>query len=191
MYIPPDANTTPADLYDAILNNNFGLDLGPPFDFRGINYQLGEDDTNLLNVDFWDYAIGGLTVEPGQDAFVAPSNTENRLALYKIPGATLAPNAGVDGPPNDTDDLEDLDNAISNISRSLSIVNGFKSRFEEQFNFLDEKKIALQGSLSHYKDTDFALETSAFTKAQIKQQTATSMLSQANGQSQLALSLLP
>jgi flagellin-like hook-associated protein FlgL len=119
-----------------------------------------------------------------------PSNIENRLMQYKIPGATVQPYFG-DGPPNDTDDLTDLDNAIKNISRSISIVAGLKSRFEEKFKYLDDKKIASKTSLSHYQDTDFALETSEFTQAKIKQQTASSMLTQSNAQAQLALNLLP
>ena len=119
-----------------------------------------------------------------------PGNLENRLLNIKIPGATVEPLSG-DGIPAETDSLKDFDNAIRNISSHLSLVAGIKSKFKEQFNYLDEKKITLQGSLSHYQDTDFASESSAFTKAQIKQQTAASMLSQSNAQSQLALNLLP
>jgi hypothetical protein len=190
MFINPAAKTAPFYYYDAILDVNFTLDLGPPLVWEGINYQLGENETDLKNVNFLNYSSGLLSVSPGQIALVSPSNLENTLFRYKIPGATVQPLVG-DGSPNDTDDLTDLDNAIKNISRSISIVGALKSHFEEKFKYLDDKKIASKTSLSHYQDTDFALETSEFTQAKIKQQTASSMLSQSNAQAQLALTLLP
>ena len=48
----------------------------------------------------------------------------------------------------------------------------------------------LSASRSRIQDTDFAAETANMTKAQILQQAATSILAQANGLPQAALSLL-
>ena len=195
MYIPTDAVTVPFDQYDVIFSNNFARDLSLSTSTRGIDYQLGPNQENLVNVDFRDYSQGQLSVNPGQFYLNGPNlfqtgNLENRFRNHKIPGATVEPIAG-DGVPPETDTLQDLDNAVNNISAYLSIVNGVKTKFQEQFNYLDEKKMALEGSLSHFQDTDFAQETAEFTKSQIRQQTASAMLSQSNAQSQLALSLLP
>ena len=48
----------------------------------------------------------------------------------------------------------------------------------------------LAASRGRIQDADFAAETAALTKAQILQQAGVSVLSQANAQPQLALSLL-
>ncbi len=73
----------------------------------------------------------------------------------------------------------------------MCTVNAKRTFFQEQFDFLEEQKFGYTNMQSQLQDTDFTTESTKFAKAQIKQQTASSMLSQANGQSQLALSLLP
>ena len=49
---------------------------------------------------------------------------------------------------------------------------------------------SLSASRSRIQDADFAAETASLTRAQILQQAGISVLSQANAQPQLALSLL-
>ena len=87
--------------------------------------------------------------------------------------------------------------AIARIDSALTAVNGLRgnlgaiqNRFESTIVNLQTVSENLSASRGRIQDADFAAETAALTKAQILQQAGVSVLSQANAQPQLALSLL-
>jgi flagellin len=87
--------------------------------------------------------------------------------------------------------------AIARIDSALTDVNGLRgnlgaiqNRFESTIVNLQTVSENLAASRGRIQDADFAAETAALTKAQILQQAGVAVLSQANAQPQLALSLL-
>ncbi len=87
--------------------------------------------------------------------------------------------------------------AIQRIDAALQSVNSFRSdlgaiqnRLESTIANLATTTENLSASRGRIQDADFAAETAALTKAQILQQAGVAMLSQANAQPQVALSLL-
>jgi flagellin len=87
--------------------------------------------------------------------------------------------------------------AIARIDSALTDVNGLRgnlgaiqNRFESTIVNLQTVSENLSASRGRIQDADFAAETAALTKAQILQQAGVAVLSQANAQPQLALSLL-
>ena len=67
-----------------------------------------------------------------------------------------------------------------------AVQNRFQSTIRNQTNIIEN----LNAARSRMKDTDFAVETAALTKAQILQQASSTILAQANQRPQAALSLL-
>jgi len=100
----------------------------------------------------------------------------------------------------DTAAVDTVDNAnfsITRIDAALTAVNGLRgnlgaiqNRFESTIVNLQTVSENLAASRGRIQDADFAAETAALTKAQILQQAGVAVLSQANAQPQLALSLL-
>ena len=87
--------------------------------------------------------------------------------------------------------------AVARIDSALTAVNGLRgnlgaiqNRFESTIVNLQTVSENLAASRGRIQDADFAAETAALTKAQILQQAGVAVLSQANAQPQLALSLL-
>jgi flagellin len=87
--------------------------------------------------------------------------------------------------------------AIARIDSALTAVNGLRgnlgaiqNRFESTIVNLQTVSENLAASRGRIQDADFAAETASLTKAQILQQAGVAVLSQANAQPQLALSLL-
>ena len=83
-----------------------------------------------------------------------------------------------------------VDAALSTVSTLRSEFGALQSRFESTITNLETVSESLTASRGRIRDADFAAETAALTKAQILQQAGVAILSQANSQPQLALSLL-
>jgi flagellin len=87
-------------------------------------------------------------------------------------------------------DLDELDNAIKNVSSKRSDFGAVQNRLEHRLNNLATYQENLVASESRIRDVDMAAEMVNFTKLQILQQAGTSMLAQANQAPQGVLSLL-
>jgi flagellin len=83
-----------------------------------------------------------------------------------------------------------VDQAISDISSVRSMFGAIQNRLQHSINNLSVAQENTSASESRIRDTDMAMETVNFTKAQILQQAATSILSQANQAPQGVLRLL-
>ena len=103
--------------------------------------------------------------------------------------STLA-NVSVTNVANANDAISRIDSALTTISSLRSEFGAVQNRFESTIVNLQTVSENLAAARGRIQDADFAAETAALTKAQILQQAGVSVLSQANAQPQLALSLL-
>jgi flagellin len=87
--------------------------------------------------------------------------------------------------------LTSIDSMIDNISRMRSQVGAYENSLNSNIDYLDKYAESLEGARSRVRDVDVASESGEFIKNQILQQSASSMLSQANSSPQIALSLVP
>ncbi|HNP34438.1 MAG TPA: flagellin [Woeseiaceae bacterium] len=110
--------------------------------------------------------------------------------------ATIAKDAGtlsgvdVLSVANSETAINRIDSALTVVSDLRSNFGAIQNRFESTIANLQAVSENLSASRSRIQDADFAAETAALTKAQILQQAGVAVLSQANAQPQLALSLL-
>jgi len=97
----------------------------------------------------------------------------------------------VDTAAKATDAIAVIDEAISDVSTARGDLGSFQANTLEatQAKMRVELK-NLQAAESQIRDTDFETEIAEFTAAQIRQQVATAVLSSANQQPQMILSLL-
>ena len=83
-----------------------------------------------------------------------------------------------------------LDEAINKVNEYRSYLGAVQNRFTSAINNLGVQTENLDTARSRIRDADYAAETATFTQNHILQQAGTSVLSQANQQPQMALSLL-
>lgn len=83
-----------------------------------------------------------------------------------------------------------MEAAYNQVTTQISRVGGFVSRLSANVTRLKTRNENMQSASSLLTDADTAADTAAYTKAQILQQTATSLLQQANQTSALILTLI-
>jgi flagellin len=83
-----------------------------------------------------------------------------------------------------------VDNLIKSISTARANIGAFVNRLESTINNLTVSSANQTAAESQLRDVDFSYQSTEFTKNQILQQSAISMLSQANSAPQSVLSLL-
>ena len=86
--------------------------------------------------------------------------------------------------------VDDVDKMIGNISRMRSYIGASQNALESKIDYMDIAIENASASRSRIQDVDVAYESSILVRNQILQQTASTMLSQANSQPQIALRLL-
>ncbi len=86
--------------------------------------------------------------------------------------------------------IEKLDSAIASVSKQRSLLGAVQNRLEHTISNLDNTAENLQSAESSIRDVDMASEMVTFSKNNILQQAAQSMLAQANQSNQGVLSLL-
>jgi flagellin len=183
--------------------------LGTAVIAAGSTAQQGADAINQANVggvSAFVNADGELQVIGDQDVTVSEANssgTGTNTAGYGT--AVTTADEAADGTITNAESLAGLgvdtvagaNFAIARIDSALTAVNGLRgnlgaiqNRFESTIVNLQTVSENLAASRGRIQDADFAAETAALTKAQILQQAGVAVLSQANAQPQLALSLL-
>jgi flagellin len=86
--------------------------------------------------------------------------------------------------------VSSLDAAIDFVNNARSDIGAYVNRIEHAINNIVNQEHNQQAAESVIRDTDFAIEMSAFSKHQILMQSATAMLAQANMVPQSVLSLI-
>ncbi|MBT8098094.1 MAG: flagellin, partial [Gammaproteobacteria bacterium] len=118
----------------------------------------------------------GLDAEVTADETAAAATTLAGLGVDTVAGANFA--------------MARIDSALTAVNGLRGNLGAIQNRFESTIVNLQTVSENLSASRGRIQDADFAAETAALTKAQILQQAGVSVLSQANAQPQLALSLL-
>lgn len=121
-------------------------------------------------------AEGSLFAGAAEELKASNQTTVNAIDISTVEGATKA--------------IDILDGALADVDSIRADLGAMQSRFESTISSLKATSENLQAARSRILDTDFAAETAALTRSQILQQAGVSMLAQANGLPQLALSLL-
>ncbi|WP_333609010.1 flagellin N-terminal helical domain-containing protein [Arsukibacterium sp.] len=83
-----------------------------------------------------------------------------------------------------------IDDAIKAVDGKRADLGAIQNRFQATIRNLSNISENVSGARARIRDTDFAKETAELTRAQILQQTSTTVLAQANQRPQAALSLL-
>jgi flagellin len=130
----------------------------------------------------------------GVISFQVGANTGETISVTTKDIAGASGTAGVDGVSGTASweavSLDDIDDAINNISTIRSDFGAVQNRLEHRLNNLATYQENLVGSESRIRDVDMAAEMVNFTKLGILQQAGVSMLAQANQAPQSVLSLL-
>ena len=115
---------------------------------------------------------------------ISISNTDNDAAALGISGLST----GTAGAAQAA--LATLDTAIDSVNTSRGSLGAAQNRLQSTFRSILSASENLSASESRIRDVDVAFETADLTRNSILQQASVSILSQANVQPQLALSLL-
>ncbi|CAM2800547.1 flagellin [Moritella viscosa] len=86
--------------------------------------------------------------------------------------------------------IQDLDTAIASVTDIRGDLGAKQNRFSSTIRNLSNISENVSASKSRIMDADFAAESAKLAQNQVSQQAASTMLSQANQQSQVAMSLL-
>ncbi len=134
---------------------------------------LSSDDTIILTTTG---TIANAGFSAGTTAKTAGGTAVSNVDISSVAGANTA--------------IASADAALDQINSSRATLGAIQSRFEAVVSNLATTSENLSAARSRIQDADFAAETAAMTKGQILQQAGISILSQANSQPQLVLSLL-
>ncbi|MCL2101933.1 MAG: flagellin [Fibromonadales bacterium] len=169
----------------ASADNSFGVKRGDassnPMSWTlhvGANYKtnLGGAQSNSVLVSY--SAIGVLSGD-GKSITIGSVNFGGTSSGIKVTSQTLA-----------TATMDNIDKVIKSISGARASIGTFINRLEYTVNNIANMEYNTQDAESRIRDTDFAKETTNFTRNQIMVQSATSMLAQANSLPQSVLGLL-
>jgi flagellin len=86
--------------------------------------------------------------------------------------------------------LKDLDNALSVISNRRGTIGALSNQLEGANEYINNSILNITASRSRLEDTDIAKSSAEYTQAQVLQNAAVSILSQANVSNQAVLQLL-
>jgi len=129
-----------------------------------IDIQIGTDASEVITLNLVDVSLGGLGLS---------------IANFDVTSVT-----------NASGSLATLDAAIDTLTQTRGGLGAAQNRLETAIRSIRNAEENLTASESRIRDVDVALETADLTRNSILQQASVSVLSQANLQPQLALSLL-
>jgi flagellin len=138
--------------------------------------------TKLLNGDM--SAGKMLQVGANQGELMAISIKGTSLSNLGLTSTTVSTATGASAA------IGAIQSAIKNVSAQRSLLGAVQNRLEYTINNLENYSENLTSAESQIRDTDMASEMVTFSKNQILQQAAQSMLAQANQSNQGVLSLL-
>lgn len=154
---------------------------------QSLYFQVGANKNQSINVSIDDMgadALGLTSATAGGDfttTQTVTNGTDKNKTKYSLNMTTreTANNA-----------IETIDNAIEMVSKQRSKLGAIQNRLEHTIANLDNTSENLQSAESNIRDVDMAEEMVVYSKNNILQQAAQSMLAQANQSTQGVLSLL-
>lgn len=181
VFFTPGSNTEPSRFltidFDAIVDATKGVGLNDAGTTvlistvnRGLNFQIGSDSGQNLQFTVGDLRADNLGFGRGSN------RTVQDIDITSLSGAEEA--------------ITIVDEALEQVNRTRSILGAATNRLDATISSLSVASENLTASESRIRDADIASETSRFTLNQVLLQAGTSVLAQANFQSQGFLSLL-
>jgi flagellin len=145
--------------------------------------QIGADDGQTLSVK-----LNEIDIDVDKTAANSLGEGAIKLSALHVGGSIKAQDGTTSAA---TGSIANVDSMITNVSKMRSYLGAMQNSLESRVDYLDVAIENNSSSRSRVKDADVAAESSNMLKNQILQQSAASMLSQANSTPQLALNLLP
>jgi len=152
-----------------------------------LKFQVGANQSQAMVLELSDMrsVALGITSTTSGGAFTAAQNvtngTNNTNVEYALDVSTYEKASAA---------ITTINNAITAVSSERSKLGAIQNRLEHTIKNLDTSSENLQSAESRIRDVDMAKEMMNFTKQNILQQAATSMLAQANQSPQTVLQLL-
>jgi len=180
------ANGTFPSGKEATANDSFGVvneAEGKPLSYTlhvGPNYStnLGGAVSNQSAISYSGVNFDGAN---GLKGFTLGGNNFSQISIS---------GTGENGVKDIYDAIDKLDAAVKSISSARAAIGTYINRLDYTINNLSSLEYNTQEAESRIRDTNFATETTNFTRNQIMVQSATSMLAQANALPQSVLGLL-
>lgn len=160
---------------------------GLTFNDNSLKFQVGANQSQSMVLELSDMRSVALkiTSSTAADGFVATKSvtngTNNNAVEYALDVSTHEKASSA---------VTVINNAITAVSSERSKLGAIQNRLEHTIKNLDTSSENLQSAESRIRDVDMAKEMMNFTKQNILQQAATSMLAQANQSPQTVLQLL-
>jgi len=167
---------------EIIINNN----AQPPEDSLAKLYE------NMVRNDMTSAASYTLHIGPNYNSGMG-SKYANEMTITYIslnPGSLGLSTKNIRFQNNATEVIDHLEKIIKSVSGVRAKIGTYINRLEYTINNISSLEFNTQDAESRIRDTDFAKETTSFTRNQILVQSATSMLAQANTLPQTALTLI-
>ena len=150
----------------------------------------GVDNTDFGAVDAGT-TTGIVTITSSGPVTISGANPEYAgLTGGTVSTLTVLATADLSSQANAISSLAVIDGAIDAINDLRANFGAVENRLYSAIENLSNNSVNLQDAMSQIMDTDFASEMANFSKLQIMQQAATSMLAQANAEPQGILKLL-
>ncbi|MDE0964062.1 MAG: flagellin, partial [Candidatus Latescibacteria bacterium] len=170
------------------------------FDRLGIQVTLAGTDVDNATGSYTDGDLDGQTIiingGTGGSLQVGPDDGVNdRIELsiddMRASGTLLNLNTtSIATLASSRASISTIDEAIFKVANQRGDLGAYQNRLAFTISFTENEIENIQNSESSISDADIAAEVTAFTRAQILSQAATSMLAQANVVPQTAISLL-
>jgi len=136
-------------------------------------------------------AVGGVVSFNSSSAFTVETSAGTTLInASQASTAEYVTSVDISTANGSNDAIVILDAALVAISDSRASLGAIQNRLESTISNLSSISENVSAARSRMQDADFAAETSNLTRTQILQQAGVAMLTQANAQPQLVLSLL-
>lgn len=152
-----------------------------------VKLQVGANEGQSMSVEIADMrsAALGITGNAGQTGFTKSNSVTNGSNDINVEAAL-----DVTSHESAASALTTINNAINKVSEQRSKLGAVQNRLEHTIKNLDTSSENLQSSESRIRDVDMAKEMMQYSKNNILQQAAQSMLAQANQAPQGVLQLL-
>jgi flagellin len=138
-------------------------------------------------------SAGAMAFQVGADNATTDTITVSMASIWTGPGMSVAVSgagATISTAASALATMSNLDTAIDEVTTARSMLGSVQNRFESVVANLATSSENLQSARSRIMDTDFAVETSNLSRAQVLQQAGNAMLAQANQAPQQVMSLL-
>ena len=169
-------------------NDDAVLDVGATAATFANSQTLTNDGTTATNVDA--VMVGGQVSMSSASAFSVTGVVATFAGADLTAALTSVADVDISTQTGSNNALDVLDQALRFISDARADLGAIQNRLESTIANLSNISENVTAARSRVQDADFAAETSNLTRTQILQQAGVAMLTQANAQPQLVLSLL-